>query len=111
MATDENGKIYSLLGLIQKAGRLKSGEWAVEKSIGGLKSQLVLIATDASENSKKQYRDKCAFYEVPCYEFGTKESLGRAIGKDERSALSIEDEGFAATLKSKIDGGMTNGKN
>ena len=111
MEKAENEKAYALFGLIQKAGKLKSGEWAVEKSIGGLKARLVILATDASENSKKQYRDKCAFYEVPCIEFGTKERLGRAIGKEERSALSVEDEGLAATLKRKIDGGNTNGEN
>ena len=108
---DLNGRIYSLLGLAQKAGKARSGEFAVEKSISSLKAHLVVIAEDASENTKKQYRDKCAFYEVPAIEFGTKEALGRAIGKEERASVAIEDEGFAATLLRKIDGGKTNGEN
>lgn len=107
---DEDHRIYSLLSLTQKAGRLKSGETAVEKSVGGRTSQLVIVARDASENTKKQFRDKCAFYDVPYREFGTKEALGHAIGRAERSSVSIEDAGFTATLLSKIDGGKTNGK-
>ena len=111
MAMNEEMRIYSLLSLAQKAGRLKSGETAVEKSVGGMKSHLVIVATDASENTKKQFRDKCAFYEVPYTLFGTKDGIGHAIGRGERSSLSLEDEGLAATLLSKIDGGKTNGEN
>lgn len=111
MEKREADRIYSLLSLTQKAGRLKSGETAVEKSIQGMKSYLVIVATNASENTKKQFRDKSTFYEVPYLEFGTKDGLGRAIGKAERSSLSVEDEGLAATLFRKIDGGKTNGEN
>lgn len=111
MAQSEEMRIYSLLSIAQKAGRLKSGETAVEKSVQGLKSHLVIVAADASENTKKQFRDKCAFYEVPCTTFGTKDGIGQAIGKAERSSVSIEDEGLATTLVSKIDGGKTNGEN
>ena len=39
-------KIYGLLGLCQRAGKCKSGEFAVEKSIKSGKSFLVIIPED-----------------------------------------------------------------
>ena len=39
------------------------------------------------------------FYEIPYVEFGTKEMLGHAIGKDYRSSVAITDEGFAKAIK------------
>ena len=43
------------------------------------------------------------FYEIPYVEFGTKEMLGHAIGKDYRSSVAITDEGFAKAIKTKIE--------
>ena len=43
-------KILGLLGLSMKAGKVKAGEFSVEKSIKAHKAKLVLVAADASEN-------------------------------------------------------------
>jgi ribosomal protein L7Ae-like RNA K-turn-binding protein len=66
-------------------------------------AMLVIIAEDASGNTKKLFHDKCSFYEVPVYEFGTKESLGRAIGKDVRSSLAICDAGLADAIVKQLE--------
>ena len=50
-------KIYGLLGLCQRAGKCKSGEFAVEKSIKSGKSFLVIIPEDASDNTKKKLKN------------------------------------------------------
>ncbi len=109
-------EIYSLLGLCIKAGKLSSGELAVEKSISSHKAELVIISTDASDNTKKQFTDKCTYYNIPVIEFGEKYKLGSAIGKSERTSLAITDEGLARTLTKKLlsyeqYGGTMNGKN
>ena len=57
----ENDKIYSFLGLCIRAGKLDTGELAVEKSISSGKARLIIISEDASENTKKQFHDKCRF--------------------------------------------------
>ncbi len=91
-------RISGLLGMAMKAGKLKSGEFAVEKLIQSGKACLVITSEDASENTKKHFRDKCDFYEVPYAEFGTKERLGQVIGKNIRSSVALDDEGLAAAV-------------
>ena len=92
-------KIYSLLGLCMRAGMLKSGEFATLEAIRGRKAELVIVSEDASDNTKKQFSDKCSYYDVPMIFFGNKEELGHAIGKDVRTSLAVLDEGFAKTLR------------
>lgn len=91
-------KIYSMLGLATKAGKVASGEFATEKSIKSGKAELVIVSEDASDNTKKMFSDMCVFYKVPKYFFGNKEDLGHAIGKAMRSSLAITDENFANIL-------------
>ncbi len=93
-----NDKVLSLLGLAQKAGRIKSGAFATTDAVKSGKAWLVIVAKDASDNTKKEFTNMCAFYEVPYWEYGTKDDLGRAIGKDERSSVAVCDEGFAHSL-------------
>ena len=68
----------------------------------GGKAKVVLTAGDASDNTKKLFRDKCAFYQVPVFEYGRKEDLGRAIGKDLRSSVAICDDGLAAAVIAQL---------
>ena len=101
-------KIYGLLGLCQRAGKCKSGEFAVEKSIKSGKSFLVIIPEDASDNTKKKFRNMTTYRSVPYQELGPKETLGHQLGRSERSSISIEDQGFAQAMIKYIDGGNVN---
>ena len=101
-------KIYGLLGLCQRAGKCKSGEFAVEKSIKSGKSFLVIIPEDASDYTKKKFRNMTTYRSVPYQELGTKETLGHQLGRSERSSISIEDQGFAQAMIKYIDGGNVN---
>ena len=101
-------KIYGLLGLCQRAGKCKGGEFAVEKSIKSGKSFLVIIPEDASDNTKKKFRNMTTYRSVPYQELGTKETLGHQLGRSERSSISIEDQGFAQAMIKYIDGGNVN---
>ena len=101
-------KIYGLLGLCQRAGKCKSGEFAVEKSIKSGKSFLVIIPEDASDTTKKKFKNMTTYRSVPYQELGTKETLGHQLGRSERSSISIEDQGFAQAMIKYIDGGNVN---
>ena len=101
-------KIYGLLGLCQRAGKCKSGEFAVEKSIKSGKSFLVIIPEDASDNTKKKFKNMTTYRSVPYQELGTKETLGHQLGRSERSSISIEDQGFAQAMIKYSDGGNVN---
>ena len=87
-----------MCSLAARAGAVKSGEFSTEKSVKSGKGFLVLVAEDASENTKKKFRNMCTFYEVPLYFLSDKEALGRAMGKEFRASLAVQDENFAKAI-------------
>lgn len=91
-------KVYSMLGLATRSRNLVSGEFSTEKAIKEGKACVVIVAEDASNNTKKQFHNSCDFYHVPCFDFGTKEELGHAMGKEERASLAVTNEGFAKSI-------------
>jgi len=96
-------KVYSLLGLAARAGRLKSGEFSTEQSVKEGKACLVIVASDASSNTKKNFKDMCAYYGIPLLELGDKDMLGHAIGKEFRASIAVLDDGFASSIQKQID--------
>ncbi|MCI5900994.1 MAG: ribosomal L7Ae/L30e/S12e/Gadd45 family protein [Blautia sp.] len=99
----KNNKTLSLVGLATKAGKTVSGEFSTEKAVKTGKGFLVLVAGDASENTKKKFRNMCSFYEVPVYFLSDKESLGRAMGKEFRASLAVQDENFAKAIIRELE--------
>lgn len=95
-------KILSLIGLAVKAGRCSSGEVMTESETKSGKAKLVIVARDASDNTKKKFRDMCKFYRVPICFYGDKDTLGHAMGKEFRASLAILDEGFADGIQKEI---------
>ena len=83
-----NNKVLSLLGLATKAGKVASGEFSTEKSVKTGKGFLVLVADDASQNTRKKFQNMCDFYEVPIYFIANKEELGRFCGKEFRASFA-----------------------
>ena len=108
-------KVYSLLGLCMRAGKVRSGEFATMEAIRKKTAQMVIVSLDASDNTTKQFSDKCKYYDVPIVFFGDMEKLGHAIGKDVRTSLAITDKGLSESLRKNLleetSGGNANGKN
>lgn len=96
-------KALSLLGLATKAGRIKSGEFLTEKEVKEGRAYLVIVADDASENTKKKFQNMCDFYEVPIYFYGDKDTLGHAMGKEFRASLAVTDAGFAKGIRKHLE--------
>ena len=94
-------KVLSLLGLACRAGAVLSGEFAAENAVKKGKAKLCIVAEDASDNTKKLFHDKCSYYGVPIIEAGTKDELGKAIGKEFRASVAVTDQSFADGLISK----------
>lgn len=88
-------KIHSLLGLAMRAGKLVSGEDGTMLDLKKGKLNLVIVAEDASNNTKKLFKDKSSFRKVDYIELSTKNDLGISIGKDSRAVIGIKDIGFA----------------
>ncbi|WP_092871923.1 L7Ae/L30e/S12e/Gadd45 family ribosomal protein [Acetitomaculum ruminis] len=91
-----------MIGMATRAKKTISGEFSVEKAVKTGKAKLVIVATDASDNTKKLFTNKCSYYKIPCLYYSTKESLGHAIGKDYRASVAILDKNFANSIEEKI---------
>ncbi len=102
-------KVFGLLGLAKKAGKVVSGESAVKESVRFSKAHLVIIACDASENTEKGITDSCSYYGVKHFKYSTKEELGHAIGNNFNAAVAVTDKGFSNSIErclaANINGG------
>jgi ribosomal protein L7Ae-like RNA K-turn-binding protein len=96
-------KIYSMLGLASKAGKLVSGEDAVRNSIRQGKVKLLIISEDAADNTKKRFLNASEFYKIPTVIWGNKEQLGFSIGKSDRSVIGIHDDNFKKSVLSLME--------
>lgn len=96
-------RVISLLGLATKAGKVVSGEFSTEKAIKSGKACLVIVAKDASDNTRKSFSDSCSYYQVPFAIYGTKDELGHGIGKQMRASLAVVDEGLGREIAKKIE--------
>lgn len=96
-------KALSLIGLATKAGRTVSGEFSTEKEVKSGRASLVIVADDASDNTKKKFKNMCDYYHVPICFYRDKDTLGHAMGKEFRASLAILDEGFAKGIRKHMD--------
>ncbi len=96
-------KVFSYVGLAAKAGKLACGEFMTEKAVKEGKAKLVIIAEDASNNTKKMFTNMCTYYKVPIYFFGEKTKLGHAIGKEFRASLVLLDQGLADVVEKQLN--------
>ncbi len=95
-------KVLSMLGLAARSRNVVSGGFATEAAVKSGKAHLVIIAEDASDNTRKKYNNMCSFYEVPCAVYGSKEMVGHSMGREERSVLAVTDEGFANSIQKHL---------
>ena len=95
-------KALNMISIAMKAGALVSGEFACEQAIKDGSGCLCVVATDASANTKKSFSNSCDFYKVKYVEYGTKESLGHAIGKEYRASIVVCDENLSLSILDKI---------
>ena len=96
-------KALSLIGLATQAGRTVSGEFSTEKEVKSGRASLVIVADDASDNTKKKFKNMCDYYHVPICFYKDKDTLGHAMGKQFRASLAILDEGFAKGIRKNMD--------
>ena len=98
----QNNRILSGLSLAQKAGQIASGEFAVEKAVKSRMAFLVIVASDASDNTKKKMQNMAAFYKTPLYFYASKDELGGCIGKEYRSMVAVLNQGFASSIEKQL---------
>ena len=93
----------SLLGLANKAGKVVSGGFMTERAIMTGEACFVIIAEDASPNTKKKFTNKCKYHEVPFVIYGNMTELGHLIGKEDRTTIAVTDPGFGNQFIKSFD--------
>ena len=91
-------KVYGLLSIAAKAGRIVSGSDTALQEVKAKKARLVILSEDASQNTRKLFQDKASYREIPVMVYGNSEDLGRAVGKPPRVVLAVLDEGFSKSI-------------
>ena len=91
-------KLYGMLGLAKRAGKVVSGADAVIDKVRVKGAFLVIISSDVSETTNKRLNDKCKYYNTPKIVYGLSETNGKAIGKSDVAAIAVTDKNFADTI-------------
>lgn len=91
-------KVQNLLSMAQRAGKLVSGDFIVEREVKRNRVLVLFMATDVAENNKKKYEELSSAYKIPLISLFDKEELGQIIGKERRVIVAVEDQGFAKAL-------------
>lgn len=106
------GSLWQLLGLCLKARQLVSGDAAVCKAIAGNNVHLLLLASDASDRTKRQFIEKAQKHKIPMAYCGSKLILGQLLKKPPRSVVGVTDQHFARGMLRVLergDGPIMNG--
>ncbi len=94
-------KLLSNLGLARRAGKLAIGTEAVRDAVKSGRAEFVLIACDASDNTKKEILDSARFYkkEAVLTDF-TMSELSSSLGKKGAvSSVAVTDINFKTLIK------------
>lgn len=97
-------KFYGMLGLARNAGCLKTGAAAVQACVrSNAKPHLVIIADNASDNTKRDMWGLCHHYGVPFITVMTGERLGESVGSAASVKLAaVTEKGFAEMLTTLV---------
>ena len=96
-------KVYGLLGISAKAGKVNSGTDIVLENIAKKKKSLVIVAEDASEKTKKNIKFFCEKENIDIIVFGNILKNSKAIGKENRAVIGIKEQNLAEAIKKQIN--------
>ncbi len=96
-------KFLTMLGFAMKSGKIITGDDTCEMFMKKRKIKLLIVAADASENTKDKFRFLTKQAEVQIIEISTKEELSQAIGKYNRAVIGITDRKFSKALLKLVE--------
>ena len=92
-----------VIGLAARARGIVIGTNQVLEVIRNRKAKLVLIASNVSDNTKKNLSDKAKFYSARAeYIDITAEELGKAVGHSNTAAIAFTDENFVKAYEKSL---------
>ena len=100
-----NNKVYGLLGLATKAGKIIFGTESCLDMIYKKKVKLIIVAEDSSERTKDKFKKLSTGYKIPIIIAGNIEELSKAIGKSNKAILGIEEPNLSSEIQKINNGG------
>jgi hypothetical protein len=97
LAAQAERRAYALIGSAFRAHKAAAGSTAVRDACSAGQVALVLVATDARAAAETPWVD-ALIKAGKARGFGSKESLGRAIGRPETGVVAILDQGICGAL-------------
>ena len=95
---NSKSKTVSMIGMAYKANKIISGEELLKKTIKENKIKLLIIAEDASNNTKKRFINNAMRHNIPYYIYLTMEDFSRSLGWKNRAVIGITDTNFSDIL-------------
>ena len=100
-----NSKLYGLIGLAMRAGKIAFGADAVEDLIKRRKLKLVIVAEDSSERTKNNFKFICNENNIPIIIYGNIENLSKSIGKQNKAIIGVKEANIANEICKIVNGG------
>ncbi len=93
------------IGLAKRAGQASFGTEMVRNCAKAGKAKLIIVASDVSENTKKEISDTAAFYKTECImSCYTMSQLSAAAGLlRNTSSVAVTDENMTVLIKNSIN--------
>lgn len=91
-------KFLNFLGLAKRSGSIIEGYSKCNEQRNKKKIYLFIISNDASEASKKKFKNHCNDNNIKYIQNFSKEELGAAVGRPEIKIIAILDNNIAKKL-------------
>ena len=101
----KNSKILGLIGLAARARKVSFGADSVELEAQKNKVYLIILAQDSSTRTKEKFQKISEKYNIPIIITQTIDDLSKAIGKNNKAILGIEDINLASEIQKIYNGG------
>ena len=98
MNAQTESRVENLLSMAARARSIVSGAFVAEETIGKGRGTYLLLAADASEETKRKFTNMAERRHIPHVELLRAERLGRCLGKEYRAVAVLIDRGFAERL-------------
>lgn len=96
-------KVLNLLGLAMRARKLVLGVEFVLKELAKPGKPVVFLANDSGDNIKKKVNDKTKIYDFTLITEFSSDELSKAIGKENRRLILVNDRGFCKKFREYLD--------
>lgn len=98
-------RVLGLIGLCTKAGGIAFGTDSCIDMIQKNKIKLIVVAQDAADRTKKNFKMLCEKKKIPICFFANQEELSKAIGKNNKVVIGIKNNNFKEQIVKLINGG------